>query len=139
MVDERDDWHEMAADQRFVWQAGMLVERPSGTVEWPFRIVEMYEGQPGFVSRDRDDLIEYGVGNAAIPDRTDRPTVGAVQGMAEAWCREHGYWISWILDNKATVEIEDELDTKFCCQCDDLATVAARALRWCWAQEVGDE
>jgi hypothetical protein len=125
MVDERDDWQAMAADPQFKWRDGMLALR------WA----------PGLRDHLRPECrwscVIDGIG--ATPDRTDRPTVGAVQGMAEAWCREHGYWISWILDNKATVEIEDELDTKFCCPCDDLATVAARALRWCWAQEVGDE
>ena len=125
MVDERDDWQAMAADPQFKWRDGMLALR------WA----------PGLRDHLRPECrwscVIDGIG--ATPDRTDRPTVGAVQGMAEAWCREHGYWISWILDNKATVEIEDELDTKFCCQCDDFVTVAARALRWCWAQEVGDE
>jgi hypothetical protein len=131
MVDERDDWQAMAEDPRFRWQAGML-DAQGG------RVVMVYPdiGRVMYLTDQRRCVSAMGGG---LPDRTDRPTVGAVQGMAEAWCREHGYWISWILDNKATVEIEDELDTKFCCPCDDLATVAARALRWCWAQEVVDE
>ena len=126
MVDERDDWQAMAADPQFKWRDGMLALR------WA----------PGLRDHLRPECrwscVIDGIG--ATPDRTDRPTVGAVQGAVEEWCEAHDAEVKWYAGFGTA---HCQIDLQYVAQSEDgpraIATVAARALRWCWAQEVGDE
>ena len=136
MVNERDDWQAMAADPRWQWQEGM---RDLGGLRVLSVCGEGFrhpiEVAKGCIHtwKAADEMDE--------PDRTDRPTVGAVQGMAEAWCEARGYGWAWSLDGDTRAFEVVKPDPQRWDAVEfgpDLATVAARALMWCWAQEVGD-
>jgi len=73
------------------------------------------------------------------PDLTDRGTIGVLQGMVEAWCEARGMLWSWNKQEYGTIRLclvtdveawEIALEDG-----PDLATVAARALLWCMAQD----